>query len=171
MKCKDQWIGFQKADAPLNIKQQNVIWFTREHFLCQAGEVSPWILEFLIVLLYPPFESCRSLYPVCGGLFILHTHSMRMTSSSSSFDFTLPSLCVCVSGRALVCLCECVSIISVPVQLRFSSALLFFLNVIVECSSEMNLHTRILTEGNTIGYILLTPRVMCLFQIHTFLPE
>lgn len=29
---------FRKEDAPLNIKQQNVIWFTREHYLYQAGQ-------------------------------------------------------------------------------------------------------------------------------------
>ncbi len=83
------------------------------------------------------------------GLFIL--------PYSLDEDQTSSSLCVL---RELVCLCECVSILSVPVQvcrLRYSSAPLFFLNVIVECSSEMNLHTCIITEGNTIGYILLTP--------------
>lgn len=105
----------------------------------------------------------------------VHTpYSLNEDQTSSSFDFTLTSLCVCVRLCVCVCVCMNVSIISVPVQvcqLHFSSAPLFFLNVIVECSSEMNLHTCILTEGNTIGYILLTPCVVCLFNIQTFLPE
>lgn len=36
---------------------------------------------------------------------------------------------------------------------------LFFLNVIVKCSSEMTLNMCILSEGNTLGYILLTSLV------------
>lgn len=104
----------------------------------------------------------------------VHTpYSLNEDQTSSSFDFTLTSLCDCVCVCVRLCVCMNGSIISVPVQvcqLHFSSAPLFFLNVIVECSSEMNLHTCILTEGNTIGYILLTPCVVCLF-IQTFLPE
>lgn len=116
----------------------------------------------------PLFESCRSLYPACGGLFILHIHSARTRHHHHLISLFHLWVFVCL------CVCMNVSIISDPVrvcQLHFSSAPLFFLNVIVECSSEMNLHTCILTEGNTIGYILLTPCVVCLFSIHTFLPE
>lgn len=137
-------------------------------FPLPGGIVSPCIRETLILRLSPLFESCRSLYPACGGLFILHILSTRTRHHQHLISLFHLWVFVCL------CVCMNVSIISHPVQvcqLHFSSAPLFFLNVIVECSSEMNLHTCILTEGNTIGYILLTPCVVWLFNIHTFLPE
>lgn len=69
----------------------------KKTFPLPGGIVSPCIRETLILRLSPLFESCRSLYPACGGLFILHILSTRTRHHHHLISlFHLLSVCVLV---------------------------------------------------------------------------
>lgn len=100
MKCTDQWIRFQKADAPLNFKQkirfglqENISFTWRDSISLYPGDFDPPTLSSVWIMSLALPSVWRA----------VHTPYSLNEDQTPSFDFTLSSLSVSV----LVFLYEC----------------------------------------------------------------